>query len=267
LHTLNVQTTASIYISRENRTTPLHLPAFASHSSYEIYILASGKRNIFIGTKLFSTEACDVALIPPDVAHRSFGTAHKGISLEFTKEYLEKNFADEMSREIENCFKRHIITLPEELLCKMWDSEPEKLDMAGKKKFLTELVEALKIHSGDVSEEEKFTFNNDLFAIGTYIQENYLEIKSLDELAEHFDISKSYLCRIFKKRTGLTVITYLNSLKLQYACKLLLETDLPINEISRMCGFKSDIYFTRVFKKLMECTPSQKRKKDMEYLF
>lgn len=268
MKTLNSPSTPSIFISREDRQTPLHLPAFAVHNSYEIYILTEGIRNIFIGTSLFSTTACDVSLIPPNAPHRSFGTAYKGISIEFSQEYIDDKFTTKEAKRITECFKNRIVTLPESEINKIWNSKPENIsDSAEKKDFFLHIIHLLEKYASGETETGKLTFSNDLFTIGTYIQEHYLEIQSLDELAEHFSISKSYLCRIFKKRTGLTVITYLNSLKVQHACNLLVETDLPINEISRICGFESSIYFTRVFKKLMECTPREKRKNNADFYF
>lgn len=264
---LIVKTTASIYICKEHRHKPLHIPAFASHDSYEIYILKTGERNIFIGTKLFSTTACDVSLIKPNVPHRSFGTECSGISIEISSSYLN-DFTENKKQHILACFEKHIIALPEDLVEKIWDMKiPDINNEKEKRKYLLEVIDYLLKYSLDTDEREKLTFQNDLSPVGKYIQEQYLKIRGLDEVAQHFNISKSYLCRSFKKRTGLTIITYLNSLRVQYACHLLVETDKSISEISRMCGFDSTIYFTRVFKTIMECTPSQKRKADDTYLY
>ena len=108
--------------------------------------------------------------------------------------------------------------------------------------------------------ESKRSFDSDTSPIGAYLQEHYKEIESLEELAKHFEFSKSYLCRIFKQQTGLTIVEYINRLKVQEAYKLLQETDLPIHEISAGCGFETVIYFNRVFKKIMGNTPRNARK-------
>lgn len=267
MKTLISQSTSSIYIGCEDRLKPLHMPVFASHNSYEIDILISGERNIFIGKKLFSAVVGDVSFIKPNVPHRSFGTAHKGIFIEVSPDYIEENFTAEEKGKISACFDKHIVRLPMAQIERIWSDEPYRIEKESeKKRYFLELIELLTQYLPDTY-EEKLILSNDLSMIGNYIQEHYLEIQSLDEIAEHFGISKSYLCRIFKKHTGLTVITYLNSLKIQEASRLLNETDKSIEEICRLCGFKNRIYFTRTFKQFMELTPTEKRKKDSRYAF
>lgn len=267
MRTLVSQATSSIYIGCENRQTPLHMPAFASHNSFEIDILITGERNIFIGKRLFSARAGDVSFIMPNVAHRSFGTAHKGIFVEFSPEYFEKNFDAEQKEKILACFRKYIVSVPIIEIERIWNEQPWEIEREkDKKRYILELVELFHQYLPE-HYEEKLISNNDFSLISSYIQENYLQIQSLDEIAKHFDISKSYLCRIFKKHTGLTVITYLNSLKIQEASRLLVETEKSVEEICKLCGFQNRIYFTRAFKQFMECTPTEKRKKDRKYTF
>lgn len=267
MKTLISQSTSSIYIGCEDRVKPLHIPVFASHNSYEIDILISGERNIFIGKNLFSAMAGDVSFIKPNVSHRSFGTAHKGIFIEFSPKYFEQNFNIIQKKKILSCFEKCIVSLPITIIEKIWNEKPHKLEREiDKKRYFLGFIELITQYLPD-NYEEKLILNNDLSMIGNYIQEHYLEIQGLNEIAEYFGISKSYLCRVFKKHTGLTVITYLNSLKIQEASRLLLETDKSVEEICRLCGFKSRIYFTRTFKQFMECTPTQKRKIYNKYAF
>lgn len=267
MKTLISQSTSSIYIGSENREKPLQMPVFASHNSYEINILISGERNIFIGKKLFSAVTGDVTFIKPNTPHRSFGTAHKGIFIEFSPEYFERNFNSLQKKTISDCFDIMIVSLPVSEIEKIWNDQPHKIATdKDKKKYIIDFFELLAAHLPN-SYEHKLIFNNDLSPIGNYIQQNYLQLQNLDEIAEHFNISKSYLCRIFKKRTGVTVITYLNSLKIQEASRLLLETDKSVEEICHLCGFKNRIYFTRTFKQFTEMTPSQKRKLNGKYSF
>lgn len=267
MKTLIAQTTPSIYIGYENRKKPLHIPSFASHNFYEIDILISRKRNIFIGNKLFSAETGDVTLIKPNVPHRSFGTAHKGIFMEISPEYFEHKFNAEQRARILDCFNKYIVSLPISEIERIWSEEPHRLkNEDDKKRYFLDFMELLTKYLRE-HYEDKLILNNDLSMIGNYIQNNYLAIQSLDEIAEHFKISKSYLCRVFKKHTGITVITYLNSLKIQEASRLLIETDKTVEEICGLCGFKNRIYFTRTFKRFMEITPTEKRKMYNDYTF
>lgn len=93
-----------------------------------------------------------------------------------------------------------------------------------------------------------------------YVHENYLILTGIQEVADTFYVTPSYLCRSFKKLTGCTLIQYINTLKLQYACELLRKTEKPVTEIALDCGFHSAMYFCKVFKSMMNITPTEYRK-------
>ena len=79
--------------------------------------------------------------------------------------------------------------------------------------------------------------------------------------SEKFFLNKYYLCRIFKKATGVSVIEYLNRVKVKNACDKLAITKKTVTEIGMECGFNSSEYFCKLFKIYMQMTPSEYRKK------
>jgi AraC-like DNA-binding protein len=83
----------------------------------------------------------------------------------------------------------------------------------------------------------------------------------MDELADKCGVSKSHLCRVFKKATGQTASQYLNHVRIERACRLLAETDIPIEEIAFASGFNNASYFFRVFRKEVGKLPLEWRKK------
>ncbi|MBU1106081.1 MAG: AraC family transcriptional regulator [Candidatus Riflebacteria bacterium] len=83
----------------------------------------------------------------------------------------------------------------------------------------------------------------------------------LEELADKCGVSKSHLCRVFKKATGQTVSQYLNHIRIERACRLLADTGVPIEEIAFASGFNNASYFFRVFKKQVGKLPLEWRKK------
>ncbi|WP_244310829.1 helix-turn-helix transcriptional regulator [Paenibacillus ottowii] len=68
-------------------------------------------------------------------------------------------------------------------------------------------------------------------------------ITTIEDIAKSFYISKYYLCHRFKEVTGLTIIQYLNHIKIQQACYLLIHTKLTIIEIGNECGYNSSMCF------------------------
>ena len=94
-----------------------------------------------------------------------------------------------------------------------------------------------------------------------YMKDNITESISVDELANYLNYSSSYIYASFKKETGYSPINYFNHLKIQRACQFLSFTDLSIKEISFELGFKDPFYFSRLFKQLMELSPTDYRTK------
>lgn len=259
---MNFKLADDIFITLESTVRAGSFPAYHSHNVYEIYILADGMRNIYIGNKLYEVTAGDAVMIESDIPHRSYGnTPYRGICIEFSPKYLSDNFTSDEQRYILKCFEKNIISVKTELISELWEkAEKTAAGEIEKKDCFCYFMKILAENMQTADIESKRSLKSDLSPIGIYIQEKYTSIKTLDELTAHFGMSKSYLCRIFKKQTGITVIEYINRLKVQYAYKLLQETDLPVNEVGRCSGFDNTIYFNRVFKKIMGDTPKNLRK-------
>lgn len=90
-----------------------------------------------------------------------------------------------------------------------------------------------------------------------YLQDNYLQVLNLDEIAEHFGYSKSRFSHIFNGYFGCKLIEYINGLRCRYALELLQEKNTTITEIVLASGFESTRTFYRAFQKCFGCTPNQ----------
>lgn len=80
---------------------------------------------------------------------------------------------------------------------------------------------------------------------------------SVESLTEILSISRSNLQRKLKTISGLTPGDYLRNYRLRKACKLLLETDMRINEVAYNVGFSSPSYFAKVFQKSYNMSPKE----------
>ncbi len=94
-----------------------------------------------------------------------------------------------------------------------------------------------------------------------YIKNHYAEKITLDDLAGLEHISKSYLSRKFKQRTGYSVISYINRTRIERSKQFLMASVLDVNEIAYQVGFDSPKYFHRVFKELVGESPASFRRK------
>jgi len=95
-----------------------------------------------------------------------------------------------------------------------------------------------------------------------YINEHFNEPIDISELAGRFNCSEGHFFRLFKKRTGLTPISYLTNIRIQNAAHWLLNSNLTIIQISELAGYHDQFYFSRVFKKNMHLSPTHYRQKN-----
>ena len=93
----------------------------------------------------------------------------------------------------------------------------------------------------------------------SYIDDNYKERITLDELAFLFRTNRSTLCKVFKSNTGKTISEYVGDKKLAAAKKKITQTDKTLTEIAEELNFESIHYFTRFFKKHLGISPREYR--------
>lgn len=90
-----------------------------------------------------------------------------------------------------------------------------------------------------------------------YVRRNFTEKISLGELAFLFGTNRTTLCRTFRAATGQTLVEYVNGLKIREAKRLMRAGGMTFTEIAETLRFDSIHYFSRVFKKTENMTPSE----------
>ena len=90
---------------------------------------------------------------------------------------------------------------------------------------------------------------------------NYREEVNLKKIAKLVNMAEGSLCRFFKDNIGMTLFEYLNQIKTDFACKLLMDQDLSVMEICLDSGFNNLSHFNKLFKKNTGVTPSEYRKR------
>jgi AraC-like DNA-binding protein len=92
-----------------------------------------------------------------------------------------------------------------------------------------------------------------------FVKLNYHRTITVHDLAEVAFLSVSAIERRFKKHLGITPKQFINKIRLENARRMLIETELPIEEIAFQCGFAEHSYFSRQFKIMFDFLPSQLR--------
>jgi AraC family transcriptional regulator len=92
-----------------------------------------------------------------------------------------------------------------------------------------------------------------------HIEANLEQPLLLKDLAGSVFLSPFHFARMFKDSTGHPPHAYVRSRRIAHACKLLTETDLPILQVARRCGFRTQSHFTGVFRQATGLTPNRYR--------
>jgi len=235
------------------------------HSYYQIMILESGTATILCENSIVKAAAPFVVFYPVNVPH--FHLNHQSqpyYRIHFSPEDLELLAADtppfpaefavlELTGAEYEQLKPYV-----ELLMNVPDTDHRQSQLrmllsAG----LFELAHLQSIHAPDEQADRNppSTGTKELvYRICVYLNENYPQQFTLDELADRFFISRAKLVRIFHKVTGLTVGEYLKNARLTNARRCL-RMGHTVQETAELCGFSSPSHFAHCFSAAVGCPP------------
>lgn len=92
-----------------------------------------------------------------------------------------------------------------------------------------------------------------------YMKNNFDKEITLDSLAKMVHLDKSYLVRVFRETYGTPPIKTLIDMRMDHACDLITNTDIPISDVAAGCGYESASYFISEYKKRFGITPLAQR--------
>ncbi len=108
-----------------------------------------------------------------------------------------------------------------------------------------------------VTDEIKNRPQNQLRPVIQFVAEYYDQKITLKGLAEMANLSPHHFCRLFKSITGMPPIAYVNWLRINAAMSLLQQHQLSVGEVAAAVGFNDSNYFSRLFKKYKNLTPTE----------
>lgn len=140
--------------------------------------------------------------------------------------------------------------------------EKNILDAVEKAKSLYTLFgicRELMIATNKLMEQKGHVGSYMIHNIDIFIKDNYCNNITLEAISRELHVSKSYLSRIYKKKTGITISDAINRYRIKQGKKLLMESRQKIYEISDAIGYDDPAYFTHIFKKYEGCSPTEFR--------
>ena len=263
-----------------NESIPVKIFSFSAHNdlriipyhwhrSAEMLYVKRGKLNIWMNKKKYELKRNDFIYINSKEAHSTQSPEdNEVIVLQIPGDFLE-TFSNKESLHI-HC---NTVELSEhrqfdnirELLYQMY-LYSERKDEAYYLKVYSLLFELgyilvknfkVKENDLDISTQK---YLDRLSEICDYIKHHYQESLSLNSIADEFGYTPQYLARMFQKYTGTTLLTFLNSIRLNAAFKQIMNTDYSILTIAEENGFSNVKSLNKLFKETYGMTPSTYRK-------
>ena len=246
------------------------------HEFYEFAFVENGKLSCTLDEKTVEVSGGDFLLIPPSKTHSYFvAPAHaaeifivcfrcsselltifdRKIALKREEKALIEEIVSEAKKAFSFPFKRKLRLLDSPLLGaqQLVENNIERLLI---RLIRNETDKNKNIRLVMSSEELENNLVKDIVAL----LESKLYAKiTLEDVCQKTYYSKTFLNGIFKKKTGHTIMQYYTLLKIQEAQKLLQESLTP-SAVSHRLHFESPTYFTKVFKKYADMTPSAYKK-------
>lgn len=127
--------------------------------------------------------------------------------------------------------------------------------------YISTLLDAILYKMASVKPMKVNTEMSKIQTAMLYIRNNFKDNISLADVAEYAGLSAAYLSSIFSKKTGMTLKEYINSLRYNYAKKLIIHSKMDLFEICYESGFNDYSSFYRGYKKRFNISPKNERLK------
>lgn len=251
------------------------------HYPVEILKIRKGTFHVEVNLESYTLHPGDICFINSEELHYLEGnqseTVHDAVI--FHPHILEFTYPDEFQEQFAAPFLSHATSLPRLLTPEdpLYSIISGLFDRAAKiaqadtegwyfraKLLILEIFYELCIHKKMPAAEDLLSAagkeRTDRYKkMVSYIEKNYMNKITLEELAAEVQVNSQYLCHFFREAAGISPIQYLIRFRIEKACEALRDTTRPILEISLDCGFENVSYFIRQFRKFTGQTPRQYR--------
>jgi AraC-like DNA-binding protein len=259
---------AIAHLHKEETIMDMHI-----HDCYEIYYSISGGKQFLIDNRFYDINPGDLFIINQFESHyltQISNTIHERIIISIHPDFLKD--ISTLKTDLSFCFTErqqtfnHRLSLNKEqqhrflyFIGKITTSNEFGSDIIEQAAFMEMIVMINSLFLNNHNTEpadSSFQYNQPVQEILAYINEHITEVITVEQLAEKFHISTSYICRIFKATTGTTINKYINARRITIA-KSLLAMNLGVSEVCEKCGFNDYSNFLKAFTKTVGISPKK----------
>jgi AraC-like DNA-binding protein/quercetin dioxygenase-like cupin family protein len=250
--------------------------AWHFHPQFELTYIKSSSGMRYIGDSIYNFSPGDLVLVGTNLPHcwKTVGeqkTPVKAVISQFSEELLGYNWLEKT--EFQNI--RKMLQLSSRGIKFSENTAADLEDILLELPYLPPFEKLMSLLNilNSLSKEKAYSLlastdfipnitkedSNRISIIQAYVKNNVQSRITIKEVAALLSLTEVSFCRYFKKIHNKPFITFLNEFRIALACKLLIETDLTVNEIGYECGFNSISLFHRLFKRCMKQTPVEYR--------
>lgn len=256
---------------------PYEMP-FHTHKDVEIMYVINGECTVETLSGAFTLKKGDFILLDSNVPHRlivAAGLSCRMLNVEFSFIEASGSFPSIKELALENMALSEFLHMnipyivlkdPNEIYHTLKNLVLESDKKEDKQMMVQLLLSQLLIQIARmVTRDRKMKKENQqanvyVNQVIEFLHQNYdCELK-LEDVGRAVNLHPGYLHRIFKKMMKCTIMEYLTTLRMDKAKALLVDTDIPIIEISHYVGINSSQYFSQIFKKHTNMTPVDYRR-------
>ncbi|WP_028044377.1 AraC family transcriptional regulator [Candidatus Stoquefichus massiliensis] len=238
-------------------------PAVRQH--YLIHYCLSGKGEYHINNKVYHIQAGDAFLIMPQVvtyyqADKDDPWTYAWVGFDGKKAelYLEHCHLHHNNLVVQCGYIDEIREIMISMLAHYKLSYSNEMFIQGE--FFRLLSYLMKSANLTYKEENHQSDNSYVQKSLEYIQNNYQNVITVQEIADYLSINRSYLTTLFKQFLHLSPQEFIKRYRMNQAEELLVNSDLTINQISFSCGYANQLSFSKAFRQYHDISPKEYRK-------
>ena len=265
---LDSRSFAIAHLYNDEKPMAMHI-----HDSYELYFSISGGKQFLIDNRFYDIEPGDIFFINQFESHyltQIDQQVHERLLISIYPDYLKSLSTPDTDLDV--CFRKRDMPSPHKLhlsaeeqkrfiyfFHRLASSSGFGSDIVDRSVFAEMMVflTSVFLQRGDKDAvRREHPYHSQVDEILTYINQNISAPLTIDELSGHFYLSASYLCRIFKSATGMTINKYITAKRITLS-KEFLSSGLSVSETCERCGFNDYSNFLKAFTKAVGIPPKK----------
>lgn len=255
------------HLYKEEKAMDMHI-----HDCYELYYSISGGKQFLIDNRFYSIAPGDLFIINQYESHKLTqidNLVHERIVLSIHPDFVKRLSTEET--DLDYCFThrdghfQHKVSLNKSqqkrflyYINKITSAKGYAHDILERSAFmeLLAMINSLSSANEAALSESGHKYSHQVEEMLVYINQNIGQPITVEQLAENFFLSESYICRIFKQATGTTINKYITARRISIAKAHLNEGD-SVNEAFEKSGFGDYSNFFKAFTKAVGVSPKK----------